>query len=353
MQDEQCIELSPICDLSPFHGRIPFVIPFAVSEAAFIACTMSWQENLRLARVKLTYQALEPVRSEPYLGAVLHGALGRAAESVSPEWARQLYPVRTKSAPRDSPNPFNLSVPAPGRVAITPGEEFSFSITLFGQLADEAEKMLLTAMALARNGLGERRNRIALTGLLETYPDETDRVIVSDGVVVAPFSERSFSAANLPCRGSGESKVRIDFLTPCELIENDVACRRAPPFSLLVRRFSGRVSMICSELCATPLPWGQRETWIRAAAGFELTDDQTRYDRFIERYRHGTKPRQFGGIVGDAIYRGPVDSIIGLLELAAWLGVGKKTSYGFGSVHCYPNQLHMKDVKHDLACRQC
>lgn len=284
-----------------------------------------WADRLNLATFRFAYQALDRIDFSPYAGAVLHGALGRAAQRVSPAWGAALYPTRTGIAIRATPNPFVLRPWYFGKTQVAAGETFGFDITLFGEAARFGDLMCATALALAENGLGRRRTGAQLVSAESIGLGGRTTTIFDTAAGLWRRPSPAVSIADLMEPMPVTDILKVSFLTRCQLIDRDAPCRKAPGLDILVERLSGRLRMIASELSGIEAPGKNSSEWCpEEVASAQCVEDQTSWEPHENEF--------FGGLVGTAVYRGRFKNFLPLLSLVEWIGLGKKTSFGFGVV---------------------
>ncbi len=248
-------------------------------------------------------------------------------------------------------------------VSFEEGQLFRFELVLVGRAIDYFPYFVVALRELGLGGLGAARGRFTLEDvhcvrLPEEAPDD-------NGQQVAPEQREALS--DVPDVGAGRVAVRVydkqgqrikglpQPLTGTQLIGHVVrrlgeergalAVRfmtmtalkhrgsmvRTPVFHVLVRAALRRLSSLSYFHHGRRLEIDYAGL-IRDAERVELHADDTRWVRWTRWSSRQEQSMDFSGVVGRAIYRGPVGAVLPILALAEWVHVGKHATFGLGAI---------------------
>ncbi|RJQ32076.1 MAG: CRISPR system precrRNA processing endoribonuclease RAMP protein Cas6 [Peptococcaceae bacterium] len=230
------------------------------------------------------------------------------------------------------PRPFILEPPLERRTEYRPGEEVCFKLLLFGRVQNLLPYFIITLEELGRLGMGKGRRPFAVKEIAAEGFDGDQREVVYRGEEkLVRAKELVITAAEIwreeTDNHNGE-KVVLRFLTPTRLFFQSTITSR-PHFHILVRNLLRRISSLCYFF--------HGYTWeedfvgiIKRAEEVRLVKDNTTWFNW-ERYssRHERKI-ELGGLVGEAVYEGPIGEFRPLLRLGELIHAGKGVVFGLG-----------------------
>lgn len=227
-----------------------------------------------------------------FLGSVLHGALGAALHRVD----RAAFDALSGAAGRG----FRLRV-EDGRLRLDEGRPFRAGVTLAGAATPHADAVETALVECLRDGIGPERMPCAVDG---------------------PWREDAELGAFAPAIESGE--IELVLQSPVRLLADGIVLR-ALGFCDVARSLLRRAAALVGDL-------GDVRD-LRAAADdvVAVASDL----RMESRRRYSARQRatmNLLGLKGRVRYAGELAPFSDLLAVAAALGLGKATSFGFGSV---------------------
>lgn len=130
--------------------------------------------------------------------------------------------------------------------------------------------------------------------------------------------------------GARDTRVAVEFVTPTAL-KHEGALVRRPDFHVLVRRIRDRLNALSTFFGAGPLAWDFSGMAERAAA-VRLVADSTRWREVTRRSTRTREWHEISGLLGRAVYEGPVGEFLPLLRAAERVHVGRHAAFGNGWV---------------------
>lgn len=317
---------------------------FDVNYAGLITCAGPMLPNLPLARYRLRFQAIDPVKLPDYAGSAWRGALGHALKRLvcvtkEPVCADCLlyrscaYPYVFETPPHPAvgklrkytaaPHPFVL-LPTRGGV-IEAGLSLELYLTLFGH-GNRYLPYLIHALAQAgQHGFGTRRGRMELRGVEQAEVDsERWRGIFMPGQRLNPHPASISTLPPCPAR------ILLTLETPLRIKATEhhltpQSFRFAPLFSNLLRR----VSLLSAFHTDTPLET-DFAALVRAAHAVEVECAALRWHDWTRYSSRQDTLLQMGGLLGHVTLRGDLAPFWPYLWLGQWCHAGKGTSLGLG-----------------------
>jgi CRISPR-associated endoribonuclease Cas6 len=212
-----------------------------------------------------------------------------------------------------------------------PGETLTFGWTLIGRGADYLPYFIYAFERLGeRYGLGKGRGRFQVESVRWLAPGGEPVVIYRGTEQTLQSTFRSLHVQELagPPAGEPGNSLTLRFLTPTRLVYGG-ALTDSPDFHVLLRVLLRRLSNLAYFHCGTDLQLDFRGL-IAAAEHIQTVASRLRWYDW-ERYSSRQDVRmQMGGFLGRVTYAGNLQPFLPLLQLGAYVHVGKGTSFGLG-----------------------
>ncbi len=301
-------------------------------------------------RFRFNFCSADGIYFAPYQsGNIVRGAFGTIFRSlvcipgcrdasVCDERTRCIYArVFKPQAPRggpsglaDWPRPFVFRASHLDGKTIRPGDGFYLDVHIFDVPEPAVEYFILAFEQLAREGLGPNRGRAQLISV--------DQLDAHGAIVTRIFDARTGdrSAPALPISidlNTGMetvSRVCVNFLTPTQL-KGEQRIAERPEFSILFGRLRDRISTLRMLYGPGPLPIDFRALGERASAVRMVRCELKR--TAVERRSSRTGQRHsIGGFMGEVEYEGDLQEFMPYLRIGEWVGVGRQTVWGNGSL---------------------
>lgn len=303
---------------------------------------------IRLARLEFTLEMLEPVPLEGFIGPTLRGFLGKALHDVSldeagtPAFAgRSLYFDVFEPPTRENGGgtpPYILHPPPRPLAGLARGDRLSFGLTLLGEAVSRAIPLI---WALFRHGLAhgltQQGRRVQVLEVLTVSPLGPITLFHAlRGPVPEAWdpgwtwSAEGLVAAQLPSSTLDSGVAELEFLTPLDLREKQVAVEPLE-FESLVRSLLRNASSHAEQHGGKPLALDFRGI-VEAARTVNLKHDDSRL--VAVDHVSGRQGRRISvdARVGRLRYEGALTPFAPLLTLGAILNAGKGRSMGFGGL---------------------
>jgi hypothetical protein len=195
---------------------------------------------------------------------------------------------------RDVPRPYAMRPPVDHAPTFTPGEPFSFGLTLFGCRLDLFPYVAMALHHMAQAGIGRRT---------QENNWRRGRFVVN--------------------------QVTLRFLTPLRLTEGKklVKCSLLRP---LVERLLERHDFLAREYGGRMFEREERDRLIEVAGTVEVLRDKTTWADVSSYSRRQGKSTPIGGLMGEITFAGNLQPLLPLLAWGVVLQVGKDTTKGNG-----------------------
>ncbi|HEU4964477.1 MAG TPA: CRISPR system precrRNA processing endoribonuclease RAMP protein Cas6 [Bacilli bacterium] len=315
-------------------------------------------QDLRIARYRFVLEAGEQgLDLPPFKSSAFRGGFGHVFKSLTCKHpgvecgaceiqhsCPYVYVFETKP-PADSKVLKNFeNVPRPyvivtrfddQKMRFSPGERLSFELMVFGDAIEYAPFFIYSFDRLGDVGIGKQRRPYRLVrvealdqvnGLaFEVYDGKSRRIRQHD---------YTLNGSDLEARAAkvkGADGVTVSFETPLRM-KSKGSYTSDPQFHLLVRNAVRRVtSLLYFHHGGKELSMDYASFFKRAEA-IELVENKTRWvdwDRYSARQ---DKKMSFGGLVGEAEYRGDISEFVPWLLAAEELHMAKQTAFGLGKI---------------------
>jgi hypothetical protein len=291
--------------------------------------------NLEWATFECTLRFLQPALFNEFIGGVLRGAIGYGLRDVAdlqtfndlwlPSTADERLRARGYS---DNPRPFILRIAEKGKRQYADGETLRFQFTLVGKAIEYLPYYIVALIRIGERGIGLKRSRCVLQSIDSIGPlgerrrvyDETELTYDED------FSRNRL--ADLPTTPP-TSTISLTFQTPVHLrvFQQNVTPERFT-MEIFLRRAIERIRSL-GHLHADG-EWFEvdQSLWeIPTPIQHQMLEWQT-WHLWVSRSK-----QRVGGLVGGVTFA--VDErfpFYQTLLAARWFNVGKKATYGFGTV---------------------
>ena len=300
--------------------------------------TVPGWRNYPVLSLQLELTMLDGYRLPPFAGSLFRGCLGWALQQycTADEYA-MLFETRNDQA--DLARPFVLVPPVDCR-DLKPGDRLKVSLRLLGNGCGHAHQFLMAFRQIGRVGLGESRSKFELTRVLV---DEGTRSWVCYDAGLAPAHQY----LPLPCAlgnfafgtWTDVSEIELDFVTPTRIVHKGEPVRQ-PDFHVVVRTLLRRMEGLLAQQ-GVALDFDYRAE-VERALGVETVAMRASWTDWERKSNRQRRNITMGGLVGAVRYRGDFQSeVLGLLQAAQIVHVGKATTFGMGafSVRALPRQL--------------
>lgn len=300
---------------------------------------------------EVTVRFLERAVVPPYEGSMIRGAFGRAFkesccpfphqdgegcplgrkcpygyvfETSPPEEARDF--AKNKEVPR----PYVFEPPEETRMEYEPGERMRFGFTVVGRAADYMPYFIYAFSRMGDAGVGRLRARYELERVVAKNPLTGDEEEVYDGEVArnrrlpALWGDAEAAAGEI-----GGKRLRVEFLTPTMIKYRGEVSPKAPSFAALVQALLIRVPMLSAVHCGDL--WREDfKAMVRRAGEVETVRDDTAWASFRRHSSFKGRTEPLEGVVGSAVYEGPVEEFLPLVVMGQLAHVGKRAVFGLG-----------------------
>lgn len=306
-------------------------------------------------QLRFTVRAETDIHFSAFKGSALRGALaGVLQRQYCPEWRneksdslhRQLCPIcqllsweQEDIEGGDLRRPYVLIPPMDQQTTYAAGEQFTFSLTLFGARQHLLPYLVLGITAMGNSGVGQpdrvgQRGRFTLVGLEAINPltGNTRTLLNHDGLVrldtlpVTHADVQSVAGRMAESLEASPAHLRFNFHTPLRL-NQDRQLVKTPAFFPLMKQIVLRVLDLCVQhsegrpdvtLAHDIYPYADQVT---------LVADHTRWWELAGYSHRLGREQKLGGLVGEATFAAP-----NWTPLLPWLVWGQITQVGKNTV---------------------
>jgi CRISPR/Cas system endoribonuclease Cas6 (RAMP superfamily) len=309
---------------------------------------LSFLETITFIRVRVVFEALEPIVLPVYKGSAFRGCLGEALRNETcifrggqceecrerfecpfsqlfNSYVPENHPHQRKYP--KSPHPYIID-PLPGsQTNIESGGTFGFDLTLIGKSIELLPLLLRVFYRMGETGIGKGRGRFKPIDLRTfTSRQEYDSL---------PYfgQPEHLSIAKIDVQ-SANSHISIHLDNPLRLRENGNLVTTPPEFGFLVGRLAQRIGLLAHFHCGAQ--WPEPEA-LSEANKIQISESNVQITDW-RRYS-GTQDTKmnFDGLTGQITYKGEgLNDWMPLLTLGSWLHAGSTATFGLGkySINC-------------------
>ncbi|MFN3309481.1 MAG: CRISPR system precrRNA processing endoribonuclease RAMP protein Cas6 [Anaerolineales bacterium] len=231
---------------------------------------------------------------------------------------------------------YSLVGPQPPLDILEAGQEFHFTLTLFGRGYDFLSYFVLSAAALGEVGVGPRRGRFRLIAIEVVHPLRGEaRTILGEGEnIVRPQAlSISWEDALQAAQTAAGNQIHLRFLSPTRLIEEEKLVK-VPDFGIFFRHLLKRIDDLARQHNqGQRRPPEEVEELQMLADQVRIVDQRTEWVDLHgpSQTHHPRRPVPMGGFVGEALYRlRHLEPLLPWLIFGQGVQVGKLTSKGNG-----------------------
>ncbi|GCE12277.1 CRISPR system precrRNA processing endoribonuclease RAMP protein Cas6 [Tengunoibacter tsumagoiensis] len=321
--------------------------------------TLLRSATLTTTHLWFTVQASETMELDQHSGAALRGNFFHAiwqrfcTNQSAPTCAacplHEVCPVSAIVAPlredstqgQDIPRPYIIIPPIEGPRRYQAEEQFSFGMTLFGNIVQLLPYIILSVPQLEANGLGHRlgeyqgrRGRFRVEQIEVTHPFTAERqTIYQAGKTRVNSQIISVQVAECLARAEklDQQQITLQFVTPLRLIDRERLVKKAE-FRPLFQRLLERYLALEQHYGNSEIFLGREEkiALLQQADGVLCSDDSTQWEELTSYSNRQKRSTPIGGLVGQATFTGMLTGLLGLLVVGELIHVGKNVVKGNG-----------------------
>jgi hypothetical protein len=303
-------------------------------------------DRVALSRYRVRLRALADLDLPPYLGSTLRGAFGHVFRRVAclapqggPCPAREACPYHLIFEPAppsdavalssldDIPRPFVIAPPPAAQTRYPAGSDLAFDLTLIGRARGFLAHFIVTLREM--RALGRGRHPVVLRRVDAVAPGRDRSILVySDEDNLVRSNDASLSLDDCESLQPPAGPLTVRFLTYTRL-KHDGQWARRPEFHIVFRRLIGRLSSLAVFHCGVRLDLDFAGL-IDAAKAVKLIEDRTHWEDWTRYSSRQDRRMTLGGLVGEAVYEGPLADLWPFIVFGQWTHVGKNATFGLG-----------------------
>jgi hypothetical protein len=306
---------------------------FKMAENNFIS-------SITFLRLRITFEAIEPITLPSYKGSSFRGCLGETlrVEVCKPKLKNcepckekfdcafsQLYnsyvlpehPHYRKFS--KSPHPYIINPFSTSQTHYKIGETFGFELTLIGKASEYLPLMLRVFSRMGEIGIGENRGKFK-PFKLETL---TKKLEYADLPFFGKCEEIQLSDLHIP---KEEKQLTLQFETPLRFMVKGKLLQTEPDFDLFISRLHQRLMLLAYFYCGAD--WVEPD---QSNANIQIQNSELHQVDW-RRYS-GTQDTSmyFDGLLGTITYKGEnLNNWMPMLTLGTWLHAGSTATFGLG-----------------------
>ncbi|MBL6985162.1 MAG: CRISPR system precrRNA processing endoribonuclease RAMP protein Cas6 [Candidatus Thioglobus sp.] len=237
-----------------------------------------------------------------------------------------------KSEQANRPHPYILDSHKMDRGYYKAGDEFTFSLLLFGSVIQYFPYFLYAFERMGLTGLGKRRDQGRTTFVLQEVYSGEQRIYTRESKNISMPLTRSvlsITASSTQPKQTA-SHVRIRLVSPLR-VKIDGRFARDLDFVEFMRFVLRRLRMLFSEFSENE--WNVDEkSLLQKATSITVMAKNIRWEEQV-RYSNRQKTKLFiGGLSGTFEVNGDLTPFIQFLKAAEIVHLGKETSFGLGKI---------------------
>lgn len=264
--------------------------------------------QLPLMQVRVKARSLG-MQQPQNVGSAWHGGLGKVLHDTEPKAYAALYGDAQENGAELQAKPYVLRPPSLS-ANLAAGAAFEFSVILIGGGVAHASALTNAIHRLASAGVGPGRGQFSV-----------------DDIACQPIK----LAANAAALQGRDLILRL--MSPALLKQDNAHIKHAPPLVLLLKRLFSRVDQFLAQMPESNImPAALRQALLQHASAASIGNEQLTWHS-TPRYSARQKAwMPFGGMLGVLQYQQVAPHLLVWLQLAEWLHVGNKTTFGHGRI---------------------
>lgn len=294
----------------------------------------------------------DPAILPPFKGSTFRGVFGVALKKVVCALKQQecsscllrqqcIYAriFETQSEPGSGhpspPHPFVIEPPLTEKTHFQPGEDFAFTLLLFGWANDYLPYFIYAIEAMGQLGMGRsiagKRPGFKLASVA------VDKKIIyrQDDHLLLKHTPATLQLPDFPAARTGVAAVTVALETPLRLKYRNTL-RAELPFHILIRAALRRLAALNQHFGASEPPLDYRGLVGRAQEVQIVSQNLSWHDwrRYSNRQDQALL---MGGMIGQVTYTGELTEFIPLLHYIEQVHLGKATTFGLGKLRVILN----------------
>ncbi|MCW8109602.1 CRISPR system precrRNA processing endoribonuclease RAMP protein Cas6 [Alteromonas ponticola] len=278
-------------------------------------------------RLKIAIRFTQRSELPQFAGSTLHGGFGHALMAADENTFASVFdPTDTAGTKLIKPYLFEVS-PLIKR-QFEPGDTWQFGLTLLGNATASLPQIVAALLIWQELGLGSARAKfnietISLIGIQSRgiYAYKRQYQVPLPSTLEDQLLHAQQRAGNEPA-----DCVWIECTSPWHVKEKGVAIEHAPAACKLMNLIHGRINTLAQLHSSVSMPLAEpvldRET--------KLIKEFTTFDKLPRFSKSNARKIHFPTLNGQWCYQGDMANFIPWLALGEIVGVGNKTTFGFG-----------------------
>jgi len=307
-------------------------------------------DQLRFYKIRITFEAIEPVYLAEYKGSVFRGCMGEAfrrevccfpgkkCEECNLQYECEfalMYETPLKPTHHlygrytHPPRPY-IIIPMSGKnTVIDTGNEFYFDLFLIGSAIELLPTLITVFDTMGEIGIGTKLSKFKVVHKEQFIPTQGFQMLnMGEKPVGITFNQLSFTSVG--------SSLSLEFQHPVRFLKANKPYKDPPPFTMLISNLARRMSLLAHIYCSAE--------WVNTDRIFNLDESVTIKSHQLEwkdwtRYS-GTKEKNlyFDGNLGMITYQGDIAPWAKLLQIGTWLHTGSTATFGLGKYRIIPDE---------------
>lgn len=284
--------------------------------------------QFRLLRLAFAHEFEADWAAEPFKGNLWHGLFGACLHEVSPPAYQALYGLDEAKRMWALIPPLSTEPWLPKHVPVQSG------ITLFGPAIEHVGAVMQALALMGKKGFGRDRVRAELLEVGALGLDDHPVGLHNPDAVVCGWD--IWQQAQTAWQHEEPTAIDVHFLTPLRIKSNGEILSEPPTLEILIRRCLGRFVLLAPQLPNGVFGEGdQRQPLDLAAQCTALAADWV-HPSWARRSARQQRTMPFEGLMGVVRYGAPASALLPWLNLAYWMQLGSKTSFGLGLLEAQP-----------------
>jgi hypothetical protein len=271
-------------------------------------------------------ELLAPVELPAYLGSTLHGGFGHALMAVSKALYGQVFAPENESGDGQI-RPYLFKVDTLHKRQNKCGDTLSFDLTLLGDRTACVQDVIAALFRWQNLGLGTARASFRITRIVLKQPEE--RLVWFHGqqfhlpqasTLNHVLQHGEHHVGEWPANG-----VCLETRSPWHLKHKRELLSSAPDAAMFCQHIQRRFNTLCELYGAQLQPITQSAVTLPT-----LTHSNVTQGKLLRYSRKDKRRQQIDGLNGSWCYEGELSEFLPWLIVGQIIGVGNKTTFGFG-----------------------
>jgi hypothetical protein len=294
-------------------------------------------EHVQIYKLTFNCQLVENAVFDAYKGSAFHGGFGNALMKYDESLYRSVF--EGKQFEGQVLKAFTIVPPNNEKTHWQAGEYFSFELTLIHQSEDILHSILSACFLWQDLGVGKKLSPFAIVSIDSQLANGKKWTIYQHSCPALLFNNAASLSELIDAQQLNFDNPTIDVAdgfiisiranTRLHIKHHGAILQSAPEPQIFINAIYRRLKQVM-QLGGGESAIEELYQTMPNPENFGLTNNHAYFLPWMRYSKREGRKVPMGGLLGQWCYNGDVLAILPLLALGEWLGIGNKTSFGFG-----------------------